>query len=388
MALADNKSSFLPPAVIRKMANDLSFLPTWIAEPSDIVIVDSVERAEIFRDSIYNKVKKKVGEGVCFASFKEPFKNVCSRLSIDVDNAELAPWGWDGYIKRKFEKWGVPQSMLPTDEELEGIRNLSSRRVAVKMMPLVADAIGRDFCVGESFVITSLEEFFPLAEKYEGVMMKMPWSSSGKGLNYCYSTNITEKVKGWINNVIEKQGCCIVEPLYNKFGDYALEFKVSEGKVSFLGYSKFDTANQGTYQGNVLMTDKEIEDYMCYILGVDVDKIRTVRKVVEENVRNLIAPYYNGVLGVDMMIVRDYEKGDFLHPCVEVNLRNNMGILAHELKSRWITNAERFDIHYNNFIPNDKELEYIPLVPEHDKSKYTARVYLQDKNWFDNVIFG
>lgn len=136
------------------------------------------------------------------------------------------------------------------------------------------------------------------------------------------------------------------------------------------------------------MTDKEIEDYMCYILGVDVDKIRTVRKVVEENVRNLIAPYYNGVLGVDMMIVRDYEKGDFLHPCVEVNLRNNMGILAHELKSRWITNAERFDIHYNNFIPNDKELEYIPLVPEHDKSKYTARVYLQDKNWFDNVIFG
>ena len=97
MALADNKSSFLPPAVIRKMANDLSFLPTWIAEPGDIVIVDSVERAEIFRDSIYNKVKKKVGEGVCFASFKEPFKNVCSRLSIDVDNAELAPWGWDGY---------------------------------------------------------------------------------------------------------------------------------------------------------------------------------------------------------------------------------------------------------------------------------------------------
>jgi hypothetical protein len=89
-----------------------------------------------------------------------------------------------------------------------------------------------------------------------------------------------------------------------------------------------------------------------------------------------------------MMIVRDYEKGDFLHPCVEVNLRNNMGILAHELKSRWITNAERFDIHYNNFIPNDKELEYIPLVSEHDKSKYTARVYLQDKNWFDNVIFG
>ena len=265
----------------------LSFLPTWIAEPGDIVIVDSVERAGIFRDSMYNKVKKKVGEGVCFASFKEPFKNVCSRLSIDVDNAELAPWGWDGYIKRKFEKWGVPQSMLPTDEELEGIRNLSSRRVAVKMLPLVADAIGRDFCVGESFVITSLEEFFPLAEKYEGVMMKMPWSSSGKGLNYCYSTNITEKVKGWITNVIEKQGCCIVEPLYNKFGDYALEFKVSEGKVSFLGYSKFDTANQGTYQGNVLMTDKEIEDYMCYILGVDVDKIPFERSVCHADVMSL-----------------------------------------------------------------------------------------------------
>ena len=127
MALADNKSSFLPPAVIRKMANDLSFLPTWIAEPGDIVIVDSVERAEIFRDSIYNKVKKKVGEGVRFASFKEPFKDVCRRLSVDVADAELVPWGWDGYIKRKFEKWGVPQSMLPSAENLEKRQENQSR---------------------------------------------------------------------------------------------------------------------------------------------------------------------------------------------------------------------------------------------------------------------
>ena len=376
MALADNKSSFLPPSVIRKMADELSFLPTWIAGPGDVVVVDSVERAEDFCNNIYNKVKMKVGEGVRFASFKEPFKDVCRRLSVDVADAELVPWGWDSYIKRKFEKWGVPQSMLPSAENLEGIRNLSSRRTAVQMLPQIVDAIGRDFCVGESFVITSLEEFFPLAEKYEGVMMKMPWSSSGKGLNYCYSTNITEKVKGWVNNVIEKQGCCIVEPLYNKFGDYALEFKVSEGKVSFLGYSKFDTSGQGTYQGNVLMTDDEIEECLGISLSVDADMVRKARMAVEENVRKMIAPYYNGALGVDMMIVGNSKAGKSLHPCVEVNLRNNMGILSHELKRRWIPDGDRFAIHYNDFIPNDERKDYVPLVPEHGDAKYTARVYL------------
>lgn len=374
MALADNKSSFLPPAVIRKMANDLSFLPTWIAGPGDVVIVDSVERAEDFCNNIYNKVK--VSEGVRFVSFKEPFKDVCRRLSVDVADAEIVPWGWDGYIKRKFEKWGVPQSMLPSAENLEGIRNLSSRRTAVQMLPQIVEAIGRDFCIGESFIITSLEEFFPLVARYDAVMLKMPWSSSGKGLNVCRKDKVTDKMEGWIANVIEKQGCCIVEPLYNKISDYALEFRTCEGQVSFLGYSKFDTSGQGTYQGNVLMTDDEIEECLGISLSVDADMVRKARMAVEENVRKMIAPYYNGALGVDMMIVGNSEAGKFLHPCVEVNLRNNMGILSHELKRRWIPDGDRFAIHYNDFIPNDEKKDYVPLVPEHGDAKYTARVYL------------
>ena len=376
MALADNKSSFLPPSVIRKMADELSFLPTWIAGPGDVVVVDSVERAEDFCNNIYNKVKMKVGEGVRFASFKEPFKDVCRRLSVDVADAELVPWGWDSYIKRKFEKWGVPQSMLPSAENLEGIRNLSSRRTAVQMLPQIVEAIGRDFCIGESFIITSLEEFFPLVARYDAVMLKMPWSSSGKGLNVCRKDKVTEKMEGWIANVIEKQGCCIVEPLYNKISDYALEFRTCEGQVSFLGYSKFDTSGQGTYQGNVLMTDDEIEECLGISLSVDADMVRKARMAVEENVRKMIAPYYNGALGVDMMIVGNSKAGKSLHPCVEVNLRNNMGILSHELKRRWIPDGDRFAIHYNDFIPNDERKDYVPLVPEHGDAKYTARVYL------------
>ena len=44
---------------------------------------------------------------------------------------------------------------------------------------------------------------------------------------------------------------------------------------------------------------------------------------------------YQGYWGIDMMVCRDSDAKHYgLHPCVEVNLRMNMGVVAHKLYSR------------------------------------------------------
>lgn len=47
-----------------------------------------------------------------------------------------------------------------------------------------------------------------------------------------------------------------------------------------------------------------------------------------------LLPEYTGALGVDMMIYRNGEQQDKIHPCVEINLRNNMGIVALEVSRK------------------------------------------------------
>ena len=48
----------------------------------------------------------------------------------------------------------------------------------------------------------------------------------------------------------------------------------------------------------------------------------------------LIAPHYDGPLGVDMMLYRNTDGTIALNPCVEVNLRMTMGMITAAMGSR------------------------------------------------------
>jgi hypothetical protein len=49
---------------------------------------------------------------------------------------------------------------------------------------------------------------------------------------------------------------------------------------------------------------------------------------------DLIAPHYNGYLGIDMMLYWDENGKIALNPCVEVNLRMTMGMVTAAMGSR------------------------------------------------------
>ena len=169
-----------------------------------------------------------------------------------------------------------------------------------------------------------------------------------------------------------------------------MEFdKDKEGRVSFIGYSLFHTNDRGAYGGNLLLSDAQIEEYLTrYVPLETLHRVREVAKDVSE--RRFVG--YAGCLGMDMMVCRSGE-GFWIHPCVEVNLRMNMGILAGSLYRRLLvpdavgyfrieyhTSADalrachlRDETAYPLALHEGRVMSgYMPLVPVTPSSRYRA----------------
>ena len=100
-----------------------------------------------------------------------------------------------------------------------------------------------------------------------------------------------------------------------------------------------------------------------------------LRNQLEIKLSQLIGEKYNGYLGVDMMICSFPEQPVFrIHPCVEVNLRMNMGIFSRLFYDRFITPGKMgyFQVDYFNdpsllMTDHEKKQADFPLVVENGR---------------------
>ena len=297
LALADGRANYLPPHSIRKMAEDLATLPYWYAEKDD---------------------------EACILGQKGTID------SNDLD--EIIPWGWNSAVCKRLTALGMPDELLPTPEQLEQIRSLSNRSFAVN---LLKELLIPDVYCGSATVFFSEAEVETFAGSTAQSLLKAPWSSSGKGLRFCEG-HLSEAHRQWARRILTLQGSIIGESLYNKVEDFAMEFRADgEGDVSFIGYSLFSTDEHGKYQGNFLADDEQIESVLCKTIHRE-DLLRIKEKLIELLPSRLGG--YKGYLGVDMMICRFTEEPTFrIHPCVEVNLRMNMGIVARRIFDNYLS---------------------------------------------------
>ena len=112
-----------------------------------------------------------------------------------------------------------------------------------------------------------------------------------------------------------------------------MEFYAGERGVSFVGYSLFDAA-KGSYSGNLLAEDCHIECVLSQLISLDT--IHSVRVYLEDILSGMLAGSgYCGYLGVDMMI---YNDGGHLrlNPCMELNLRMNMGVVSRLFHNNYV----------------------------------------------------
>ena len=230
--------------------------------------------------------------------------------------AEIIPWGWDARLVHQLEKRGCPERLLPSKKQLDDIRKLSSRETAVTILKAVREDVDEG-TVGESWFCKTKDEVDEiLTENAREMLFKQPWSCSGRGLF---------KNAKRLDKTLRVQGGVEIEPFYDCRANFAMEFSCRNGKCEFESYSAFLTDDDGRYQGNLVLRDEEIEKLMLKYVKNDV--IKNVRTSLTAHIERVVAPYYTGPLGVDMMMVKE-GGGYFLHPCVEINLRWTMGRLA------------------------------------------------------------
>ena len=385
LALASGETNYMAPASARQMAFELALLSIWYAEEGSAVLASSAYNLDYLK-----RMQELLGLSVHLMTEPE----LASEADLDI-----RPWGWDAALRKRLSGLGGSEVLLPSMWQLNAWREYSHRSKAVALLPELQ--LNEYFC-GESYYLKTPEEWKAFVEGRECCLLKAPLSGSGKGLNWCKGI-FTPFISGWCARVAASQGGVIAEPIYNKVEDFAMEFySDGAGEVTFAGYSLFHTGKSGMYEGNCLLSNEAIRKQLSQYVPSEV--LTDLENRLKYRLSALVGTVYKGYLGVDMMVCRfpEDEKPVFrIHPCVEINLRMNMGIMTRFLYDRYVhpDSTGRFVIDYH---PSEGEalnehermsatypLEiregrvysgYLPLVPVHRRSCYRAWIWVTPDN--------
>ena len=317
MALSVGERHYNSPRKIDKFKKDLSVLPVWYAPPDATVLLHSSLPNDGFLD-LLNRLNVPT-------RFMSAAQYWTKSQSVD----ELHPWGWNSSIYNEWGKKGRSSQVV----DIAGVRDLSSRRHVIDVLSLdeITDVLPRDFI--RPCIIRGVQEAKAWVERQNAVVLKTPWSSSGKGLYWVADGEWNEGVSQWCAKSIARQGYVMGERVYDKVLDLAMEFQIEDHNASFAGYSVFETEN-GRYKGNLLANDEKLEMKISAYVGRNV--LERVKNILCGYFTEKYAQRYRGYMGVDMMVAKNRENDHFLHPCVEINLRMNMGVVAHTIYKRYI----------------------------------------------------
>ena len=125
------------------------------------------------------------------------------------------------------------------------------------------------------------------------------------------------------------------EEALQKIQDFAMEFHSDEhGHIVFSGYSLFQTDEAGIYKSNMLLSDEAIECVLNRYIAVDI--LRTIQNHLIGFFETNIAGHYQGYFGVDMFIYKQVDESFAINPCVEINMRMTMGMVARLFYDRFV----------------------------------------------------
>lgn len=387
MALANNEENYMAPASIRRMTQDLALLPVWYAQPGSAVLAPSAYNADYLQ-----KMKQ---------LFPLSVQLVTEPELPDYADSQVVPWGWNLSFRKRMLKGGIAEHKLPTEAELRECRMLSSRAYGMalaltfELNKTLKCVCGRHFLIsgeGKEFRVPDIVDDFK-----DGYLFKSVWSGSGKGLRWC-RRGLAKSTADWCRRELAEHGALILEPIYKKEGDFAMEFYSNgRGKVLFSGYSHFITDEKGAYRGNMLVSNEEVEQWI--LRYIPLEAFVGIREYLQKVIEGIYGRYYSGPMGIDMMICPDQRGYPYaIYPHVEVNVRMTMGMVARQLYDNFVVPGSKGIFNVDNF-PSAEALRarheqdmkdyplvvedgkivsgYLSLVPVTPQSKYRAYVRVE-----------
>ncbi len=312
--------------------------------------------------------------------------------------ASLELWGqeemWRRYAVEQCQGLGLDLHSKPVHPELSA---LTHRRQSAHCLNFLhsqlaypAELIPHWYTGIESFKSSCTEDF----RSDSSLLLKVPYSSSGRGL---FWINDLTKHSEWerIERFTSQYSEFSVEPQIEIVQDLAMEFMVdADAGTSFVAYSLFETGERGAYLGNRMADQSHLVRDLCQY--VSMESLISLQEQLCSYFDQYYTPYYKGYVGVDMALYRTHD-GIRLHPCIEINPRCTMGLLAALLYRHYLFEgaegifrvasykgrgmAKQFAVEAFNVYPTlviDGRLSkgFLPLSPFDEESRFLAYVIL------------
>ena len=332
LAVANGSMNFMAPAQLRRFENELSTLPWILARPDDIVLADRIP-ANQFTDRLESA-------GFRLPSFRVKESSLSDPAFLSAEKGFLFPWGWSPSAHKLLSplKLGCCPEFLnsPVAEWREIHRKLYSRKSALNILQHIIKENLSDQIISPGDlpeICTTHKHIIALQQKWGKVVVKSPWSSSGRGLQILRQNEYNQTNHQVITGYLKQQGFVVAEPWHNKVLDLSFQFfSYGNGRIESRGLTSFSTDHSGRYTGNDLQEippdlTPDVKDFL-YENQKEVE--RTLHHIL--TLSNYSTDYY-GWFGVDALIFRSPDKKLRFHPCIEINCRFTMGAIALNLRT-------------------------------------------------------
>ena len=324
-AIANGSANWQPNRILQKMEFDLSALPLFFAEKEDFVLVGKIPSKE-FIESL-----EQIGIAVPNFILKTDSKNP---NFTDLPKNKLLPWGWSPAVHKLLSPFKQSCSaefqQSPVFNWRPEHREVTSRKFAAEILNKLQATLDIDYILPIKFspkICTTQNDIETAIREWGNVMIKAPWSSSGRGLQPITKTPVHPKVWEKVMGIVKEQGYAIAEPYLNKVLDLAFQFEIKNRKVAFLGISNFCTNKKGQYEGNYLNgLPENLEKRLLEFADFVSREIR--QPLINAIETSEMAIFYEGVFGVDTLIYIDEKDNLKINPCLEINVRYTMGLLS------------------------------------------------------------
>jgi hypothetical protein len=310
LALALNDVNYTAPRAAVDLRVSGEPLPMWFAAPGDKFYTQGVNAK-------------------WYDAIAEHFNIAADVHTGDVADLRPAPWGWSLPVRKYMLQLGFDECQLPSTEQIERMRGLSHRRTSALIVCTLREAFGTT--IGDAAVeVDNTDDVLAYVHQRGRAMLKLPWSSSGRGVVDTFNLADDEIVRR-AQGTIRRQGAIMIEPYYDSPQNFAYLFEVHGGVVTFAGYSLFDVDTHCAYSGSTVANDEILERMIA--AHVDINVLRGVRDALPDVLGGIIGTDYDGAFGVDMMIA------DGKLAVAEMNLRMTMGHVAHALAARHVADG-------------------------------------------------
>ena len=338
LAVANGSVNFMASAQLRRFENELSTLPWILARPEDVVLVDQIP-SEQFTDRLEK------------AGFRLPIFRMTAPSLVDPEflaseKGFLFPWGWSPAAHKLLSPLKprcCPKfKNAPVAEWRDIHRELYSRKSSLEVLKNIVQNQNSENRLPEADlpeICTTHDQIIALQQRWEKVVVKAPWSSSGRGLQILRQNEFNQTNRQVISGYLKQQGYVVAGPWYNKVMDLSFQFfSFGNGKIEFRGLTSFSTDHSGHYAGNYIQElPPDVDPLLKDFLQKNLPEVKQVllQSLLESN----YSTDYYGWFGADALVYKSDDKSYKIDPCLEINCRLTMGAVALRLRNHLAENS-------------------------------------------------